>query len=458
MNMSIDEIVENLKKEIQEFVTGKDIRIDAAEEYFTDRIKNCVLNCIKVCYETADEKIAADKAGRKAAGLLVERRKDNRQILTWIGMLEYSRTYYKRTSGDYVYPVDEIAGVNQYQRISNKTGLALVESARHLSYAKSSDSVTGGYVSKQTVMNKIRSCNAIRIPNAAQRKVDVLHVDADEDHVKLQDGGSTTVPLISIYEGTDHLGKRGVCKNIFKVSEYGLKTEALWERAVTEIINRYDISNTKIYLHGDGANWILSGLEYLPHSVFVLDPYHKNKALKEAVAGLSFQAATTYERMLRTALRENNRTRFKEIRDQMTLKYPERAASIMAATGYLLKHFDAITIRYRDPEAANGGATEPHISNTLSLRLSSRPMGWSKQTLKAFAPILAAGAAGFGENANNNEQDLIWKCREIKPARFLSGTIGLPDPDNTVDLGNCGGHVTALYNMMKPYRMTPNSL
>ncbi|MBQ6206458.1 MAG: UPF0236 family protein [Oscillospiraceae bacterium] len=53
------------------------------------------------------------------------------------------------------------------------------------------------------------------------------------------------------------------------------KTEDIWDEVLTELEKRYDLSQTVIYLHGDGANWIRSGLEYLPNAVFVLDPYHK---------------------------------------------------------------------------------------------------------------------------------------------------------------------------------------
>ena len=53
---------------------------------------------------------------------------------------------------------------------------------------------------------------------------------------------------------------------------------------------------------------------------------------------------------------------------------------------------EGVSIRKQEPEAKNGGATEPHVSHVLSDRLSSRPKGWSKETLKHFAPILANGS------------------------------------------------------------------
>ncbi|MGN0450769.1 MAG: recombinase family protein [Acutalibacteraceae bacterium] len=67
---------------------------------------------------------------------------------------------------------------------------------------------------------------------------------------------------------------------------------------------------------------------------FVLDKYHKNKAIKAMTAGI-----------------EN--------------KY-------------------RISICKKDERANNGGCTEPHISHVLAARLSSRPLAWSETTLESF--------------------------------------------------------------------------
>ena len=69
---------------------------------------------------------------------------------------------------------------------------------------------------------------------------------------------------------------------------------------------------------------------------------------------------------------------------------------------YLLRSFDAIVISKLDKASLNGGCTEPHVSHVLSARLCSRPMGWSKETLRRFVPILAPGAATFDEPVKNN--------------------------------------------------------
>lgn len=78
----------------------------------------------------------------------------------------------------------------------------------------------------------------------------------------------------------------------------------MWEEVADELERRYDLSNTKIYLHGDGAPWIKEGLEYIPNCQFVLDRYHKNKAIKQALSGIDRLAGSQYEFHIRKALDE----------------------------------------------------------------------------------------------------------------------------------------------------------
>jgi len=64
-----------------------------------------------------------------------------------------------------------------------------------------------------------------------KREVKVLHVDADEDHVALQDANGTIVPIIAVCEGTKSLFKgRSQCKNAYPICSYGKAPEDLWEQ------------------------------------------------------------------------------------------------------------------------------------------------------------------------------------------------------------------------------------
>ena len=451
VEMMINEVTEKLNREIKEFFSERSTDVGSAERYFGSRIAEAVLELLRIYYEKCDRELLADKAGRRQAGLRVERHGDKREILTQLGRLEYERTYYRKASGGYEYPVDRIAGIEAYERVSSGVGLALVEASLEMSYGKASAYVTGEQVSRQTVMNKIRAARPRQEP-VEYRTVRELHIDADEDHAHLQTGKSTIVPLISVYEGVEHQGKRGTCKNIFHISEHGKRPSALWEEVSDELERRYDLSNTKIYLHGDGAPWIKAGMDYIPNCQFVLDRYHKNKAIKQALSGIDRLAGSQYESHICKALDAGSRDQLASIRDTLLSRYPDREKTIRENMDYLLSNFDAITITKRDEASLNGGCTEPHVSHVLSARLSSRPMGWSKKTLQRLVPILAAGAATFEEPQKQNLRyppaSAFLKTAE---KHFLPNTVSLADPDRAVSFPARHNKVTALFNALRPF-------
>lgn len=447
----ITKLLEKLNSELTEFFSEGGKRLDEAEVYCTNSVSAAVAAMLGAYYEEQDAQFLADKAGRRAEGLVVERRGDVRRVLTRVGMVEFRRTYYAQKSGGYSYPIDAVAGLEGYQRVSNGVSQGLVAAAREMSYAKSSWVVTGGQVSRQTVLHKIRQARSQQEAVTEPRHVAALHIDADEDHVKLQDGSRRIVPLVSVYEGIERNGRRGSCKNVFHWSSFGQSTDVFWEDVVSELERRYDLRGTKIYLHGDGAPWIRSGLEWLPNSVFVLDQYHKNKALKGVVSGIERKVGCQYEVLLRRALRDGDCDFVASIRDSMLLRWPERQEQIWTNTQYLLDHFKAIRIYDEDPEARNGGATEPHVSHVLSARLSSRPMAWSKDTLMRFVPILATGRFTLETENLSIPRSLrkhIQPRIQSRPGRFM---LGAPDPDKAVRLPARAGKVTPLFTALQPF-------
>ena len=132
--------------------------------------------------------------------------------------------------------------------------------------------------------------------------------------------------------------------------------------------------------------------------------------------------------------------------------WPDREESIMEHTDYLLDNFQAIHVWHTDPEARNGGATEPHVSNVLSARLSSRPMAWSKDTLRRFLPILAAGSCALDPSENAASESRAPESRIVSKARRTAcRRLGLPDPDRAVQLPGATGKVTPLYNALRPF-------
>ena len=127
-------------------------------------------------------------------------------MYTQFGNASLRRRYYiSETDGTYSYLVDEVMGIESYDRVSNTVSATLVDTASVVSYAKSSDYVCNADISRQTVMNKTRKLKEEKLKMEAEvpkREMQFIHIDADEDHLALQEGINAIVPLITIYEGT----------------------------------------------------------------------------------------------------------------------------------------------------------------------------------------------------------------------------------------------------------------
>ena len=416
-------------------ILSKGGNFEEIEEEALRESKECAAKIMGVYAETVDEAIVLDKASRREAGYAVERCGDERKLQSLVGEVSYGRTYFKKASGGYEYLTDTALGIGSRSRLSDGLSLALVQAAKDMSYGKSSTYVAYGGVSRQTVMGRIRQSDAVKNPAEKRRWVPELHIDADEARVTMRGGKNSEVPMISIYEGIGVQNKRTFCKSVFHISEYGKTPDELWEQALTEIELRYDLAGTKVYLHGDGANWVNVGLEWLPQATFVLDKYHKNKAIKCMTAGLDKDRRKHFDKAIREALSGEDLQFFGELAQVLSAEHPDRADKIQESAGYLESHVSGISICEKDTSANNGGCTEPHVSHILSSRLSTRPMAWSKKTLIRLAPILAARQATL-QKTQPAKQELpkplvktAAQANRIFRKRYHKWSAGMPHPD-----------------------------
>lgn len=158
-----------------------------------------------------------------------------------------------------------------------------------MSYAKAVKNTTPVNVSRQSVKNIIREMGQISnaaLPIKQEKKiVEKLYIEADEDHVAMQDGTNKIMKLIYVYEGAIQKSKNRrelVNKRYFTGN---LSPDDLWLEVADYIYEAYDLENINdIYIAEDGASWIKTGLGYIPNSKFVLDHFHLSKYVKKATA------------------------------------------------------------------------------------------------------------------------------------------------------------------------------
>ena len=379
-----------IEKRIKNFIAEKkdlaDLVYGLQEELF-----ELGRNIITEVLEDMDQYLCKD-AFRKKEWEIV--RKEQTMILTSFGNIKYKRTYFKSKRGEgYKHLVDEIAGIGPHDKVSADVVINAIEESVDTSYRKAGTKASyTDVITKQAVMNKVHDIEIIEAPILATRKKDIkiLYIDADEDHVALQNKGkpdkdrkpSYVMPkLVYVHEGIDpekSYKKRKVLKN---VRYFGgiIDSEELWLKVADYIYKSYnDESIESIYISGDGAPWIREGTQWIPKSRYVLDKYHLNKYIKSATAHFNEDGTMYYA--LKDAIDETDKQEVKRVFKTIikTTESETKIKTIKAAEKYILKNWDGIEIQEEKREEIVGCSAEGHVSHVLSDRLSSRPKGWSK--------------------------------------------------------------------------------
>lgn len=366
-----------------------------------EKTQELLLEMLAKIIEQADAEFRGSKKYRKEKRLVVHQRNIVRVVLTEIGELKYKRTYYEsKHNGGYICPIDEIVGIGAYERISGHVSSEVIQEAAESSYDKSSEIVTGGRISRQTVHNKVVHMKEVAIEAKAEsNSPKELHIFADEDHVHMQSGKNEKVNLVTIAEGI-----RKVCKGRHELispvhfNGYKMSPQDFWEGIYAFTNEKYNMDHIeKIYIHGDGANWIKTGKDYFIDAKLVLDEFHLRKRLRSLTSG---NIGIKYSFNIRRSIINKDDGEFKyqitlmleEISQQKNIgnEFVRQLLSrqenkIIDHGNYILNNWEAIT--NRGEEGLIGSCTEPMISHVLSKRLSRNPMGWSEKGLSKMSDL-----------------------------------------------------------------------
>lgn len=299
---------------------------------------------------------------------------------TIFGEIRYERTYYQnKKTGEYSYLSDEAVGILPHDKLDASLKAKLVEEAVNMSYSKSGEKACEAIpLTSQTVMNSIRELGSI--PNDAvgikdeKRSVRVLYIEADEDHVALQEGGIVEAKLVYVHEGRKKIGKnRWKLENVRYFGGVYTNSDELWLEVADYIDKAYDMEAIeKIYLSGDGAAWVKNGLGWIKGSIYVLDRYHLSKYVTQATAHMGYTTSIMWD-----YIEAGDKDSVKELLKVIisTTESESKRRAVQEAGRYILGNWKGIMRQY-DADYV-GCSAEGHVSHILSSRLSSRPMGWS---------------------------------------------------------------------------------
>jgi len=371
-----EEIIKNNATNLEELLTGhKDIsKFIMATKKMLDEVG---ASLVKNALEEAD--VIIRESDKRKKSWHVQRKKDPKTLITIFGAVNYKRTYYKhKNRGSYCYLSDEALGIDPYERMDLSFKAALVEKSLDTSYQKSGESISEEVqVSKQTVMNCIREVGALEnkaVEVGSSKKIDVIYIEADEDHVAMQDGTNKEIKLVYVHEGVEPVSKKRnrLVNPRYFAGSYS-NSEKLWLEVANYLEEAYEMDEVKkVYISGDGALWIKEGLNWIQNSVYVLDTFHLSKYVKIATAHMSYTRPYLWEYINRLE-KENVEKLLKIIIDETESETKKEA--VKESLRYIRNNWEGI-VRGRDAEYI-GCSAEGHVSHLLSARLSSRPLGWS---------------------------------------------------------------------------------
>ena len=395
--------VKILEKVIERFV--KDPKNHADFIYgITEGVTNLGLSIIAETLEEMDEEIRMS-AFRKQKWSIVKR--DETTLLTSLGTITYQKTLFiNKESRKRAYLLDQLLGIEKHARMTEDAHARILEETVESSYQKGGKNASlTDYVSKQTVKNKVHELKFFpeTKEDIQKKKVKVLHINADEDHVSAQfhekkgdiekqEGYKTNTlmpKLVYVYENLiPESESKKVTKMRYKLENprffggiYEGKGNAhLWKEVESYIETHYDMEYLeRVYICGDGARWIKSGCDYIDKSVFVLDRFHKNKYINESVSHMLDSKSDAWNQITDCFSYEDKKG-LERIYHKLK-EYGETESKknrIEEAKRYLLSNWGGIVIYNKEGDAIKGCNAEGHVSHIYSSRMSSRPLGWSK--------------------------------------------------------------------------------
>lgn len=328
-------------------------------------------------------------------GKYTVQRNDSRMLITSVGDVTFESTYYQSTQnkGEYHYLTEEILGITGHERFSEAAEVAMLTEALKTSYEEATKVIPSKQkITKTTVMNKVHGI-AEDMPvekPVEKKKVPYLFIEADEDHVAEQhgrwtekkDNGSFISKLAYVYEYKQEnpkcKGKKELVNTFYfgGVYEEGKGVCKFWDKVFTFINDNYDYEEVnRIYISGDGAGWIKSGVNYIPQSVFCADKYHLMKYINKASNQMLDESEIAKKEIYRLLYKRRKKQLITYL-DSM-INSANNQEPVIDLKTFITGNWEAV-MRCLHDKIVSGCSAEGHVSHVLSERLSSRPKGWSK--------------------------------------------------------------------------------
>lgn len=292
----------------------------------------------------------------------------NRTITTLYGTITFKRRLYiNKLTNEYESLLDRLIGIDPYSRLSDEAIIAITDAALECKSYRVAGmyAISGTIVSRQTVYNCLEKVDFIRTRNKEKISSNCIHISVDGFFANYKEfQRKTETKFANIYTGIENetpKRKRLINKTIINQTN----GKNFKEELLSALNQYYKIDDkTKIYLCGDGAQWIKNICDDIPNSIFVIDKFHYKRALRYL---------------------PNQEDAFKAIETQnielLANQYPLCATDLQISNlQYVIANFE-YTKHWEEPDFICCAA-ENVVSHVYNHRIRGIPRNWGKNLYK----------------------------------------------------------------------------
>ncbi len=334
--------------------------------------------------------------------------KRSRTVTSLSGVeIRFARHGYRRTLPDgetvYRYPLDELLGLPHEERFCPLVQHLGVGLAAKMSYREAAGFMQEYQhvpVSHQEIHRWVQEAGAERereqqaevtavfeqgkMPECEGHAADVVAIEADGIwlHLQRERSKATELKLGVMHEGWEaESPARRRFRLVNKTAWAGfLPGQAFWERGAIRFAERYDREHVgRVVINGDGAEWIKEGPKHFEGAELYLDPFHRNRAIRQA---LGFAPDLAHRAL--QAIYSRKLDGLQQVLAEALAKAPgeEHVERVKQLSRYLRSNWDGLldwrqATAQAPPEHARGlGAAEGQINHVLATRMTKRGMSW----------------------------------------------------------------------------------
>lgn len=374
-------------------------------------------------------------------------------VKTVYGEVEYERRIYQVTREDglteFVFLLDEQLEISGVGLISMNMAEQMVSNITEMSYRETAEKITemtGQSISAMGVWNVIQTLGdkvceeeheLVKAHKAGQVKGDkeapVLFEETDGVYVRLQrekqDKGEIKVGIA--YDGWKKTGKDRYALDGKVVVAGFSKSKEFQEYREATIAQTYNLDETDIrIMNADGAEWVKNICE--TDTVFQLDPFHRNKAIKENIPypqavnaihtllnNQDIEGVFNYLDIYKNSISEDDEI---EKAERLITYFKNNRAGLIPYTEKGLK----LPENNQGLVYRNMGTMENHVWSIIAKRMKHNHTCWSIKGGNNLAKILAKKCSGkLNEVASKLKMPLFEKAvaEKIEADILMAGQI-----------------------------------